>query len=115
MREQMCKYDEAYTIQEMLDESNACPTCTLMCPNAQLPNTGGQRDRRYYDGSAFERVKLGRLETERSEIVRGKALELAKKIYLYCPECRERSLAFTKLEEALMWANKSISVNSVGV
>ena len=26
-----------------------------------------------------------------------------------CPESRERSLAFTKLEEAVMWANASIA------
>lgn len=26
-----------------------------------------------------------------------------------CPESREKSLAFTKLEEAVMWANASIA------
>ncbi len=28
-----------------------------------------------------------------------------------CPESREKSLAITKLREALMWANASIAVN----
>lgn len=28
-----------------------------------------------------------------------------------CPESRERSLAFTKIDEAVMWANASIARN----
>ena len=28
-----------------------------------------------------------------------------------CPDSREKSLAITKLEESLMWADKSIAVN----
>ena len=35
----------------------------------------------------------------------------AEAINSNCPESREKSLAFTKLEEAIMWANASIARN----
>jgi len=36
---------------------------------------------------------------------------LAKNIINYCPDSRERSLALTKLEECMFWANASIARN----
>ena len=44
-------------------------------------------------------------------VIREEAKELAYTINELCPESRERSLAFTKLEEAVMWANASIARN----
>ena len=38
------------------------------------------------------------------------ARDYAQKIDELCPDGREKSLALTKLEEASMWANKSICV-----
>ena len=29
----MCLYDEAFTIREMLEETNRCFSCKLECPN----------------------------------------------------------------------------------
>lgn len=43
--------------------------------------------------------------------IRAKAKELAYLIDSECPASREKSLAMTKLEEASMWANASISRN----
>lgn len=43
--------------------------------------------------------------------IREKAKELATMISTLCPESRERSLAFTKIDEAVMWANASIARN----
>lgn len=43
--------------------------------------------------------------------IRSKAKELALLIMLDCPESREQSLAITKLEECVMWANASIARN----
>jgi hypothetical protein len=40
------------------------------------------------------------------------ALVLAEMLDNYCPESREKSLAMTKLEEAVMWANASIARNT---
>lgn len=36
---------------------------------------------------------------------------MAELIDTYCPDSREKSLAFTKLEESIMWANASIARN----
>lgn len=43
--------------------------------------------------------------------VRQDAYDLGESLLAYCPECRERSLAMTKLEECLMWAVKAIALN----
>ena len=50
-------------------------------------------------------------QPEKYELIRGKAKELAYLIEEICPESRERSLAMTKLEETVMWANASIARN----
>lgn len=50
-------------------------------------------------------------QPERYTRLRNEAKILAEYIYVECPESREKSLAFTKLEEAIMWANASIARN----
>jgi len=50
-------------------------------------------------------------QTSRYISIRDKAKELALLIENYCPDSRERSLAMTKLEESVMWANASIARN----
>jgi hypothetical protein len=41
--------------------------------------------------------------------LRKKGFNLAMMIADFCPDSRERSLAVTKVEEAIMWANASIA------
>jgi hypothetical protein len=41
--------------------------------------------------------------------IRGLAHSMAEQILAQVPECRERSLALTKLEEAVMWSNAGIA------
>lgn len=36
----MCKWDEAFTEQEMLGETGYCKDCRLDCPNAGKENSG---------------------------------------------------------------------------
>lgn len=43
------------------------------------------------------------------QILRDNAKALAYEIKKQCPDSRERSLALTKLEEVVMWANASIA------
>ena len=50
-------------------------------------------------------------QPERYEQIRDSARVLAILVENLCPESRERSLAITKLEESVMWANASIARN----
>lgn len=45
------------------------------------------------------------------EACRDGAIEFAKVVLSHCPSSRERSLAITKIEEALMWARKANAVH----
>lgn len=46
-----------------------------------------------------------------SDKLREKIANVADIIDIYCPDGREKDLALTKLEECLMWVNKSLSRN----
>jgi hypothetical protein len=48
-------------------------------------------------------------QPERYEKIRSNGLSLAQMIDELAPECREKSLALTKIEEAVMWANAAIA------
>lgn len=50
-------------------------------------------------------------QASRYELLRERAKALAKLIMSLTPKSREQSLALTKLEEAIMWANASIARN----
>lgn len=51
-------------------------------------------------------------QSERYERIRNTSEDLATLIEELCPPSRERSLAITNLEQASMWAIKSIAVNN---
>lgn len=50
-------------------------------------------------------------QPERYEALRSIAKSLAYRIHRSCPQSRERSLALTNLQQAIMWANASIAIN----
>ncbi|AQZ45581.1 hypothetical protein [Paenibacillus larvae] len=50
-------------------------------------------------------------QTQKYTSIRGKAEELAHLIDESCPNSREKSLALTNLEQAVMWANAAIARN----
>ena len=50
-------------------------------------------------------------QIKRCTDLRNQAKDFAKNINSLCPDSREKSLALTKLEEAVMWANASIARN----
>jgi hypothetical protein len=45
------------------------------------------------------------------EIIRTQGRDMVECINYHCPASREKSLAITKLEEAVMWANAAIARN----
>jgi hypothetical protein len=52
-------------------------------------------------------------QAERYENLRAYGRELAVHIDILCPDSREKSLAMTALEEAIMWAIASIARNEL--
>jgi len=57
----------------------------------------------------YHSPKLG--QPEKYQTLRDKSKELAELINDLCPESREKSCAFTNLEQAMFWANASIARN----
>lgn len=51
------------------------------------------------------------VQIEKIEDIRGKAKEFAATIIDNCPDSREKSLALTHVQTAMMWANASIAIN----
>lgn len=49
------------------------------------------------------------IQLEKYEFIRYNVALLASEIDKMVPECREKSIAITKLEEAVMWANAGIA------
>jgi hypothetical protein len=50
-------------------------------------------------------------QPDKYERIRSDAFDFATVIETLCPDSREKSLALTKLEEAVMWANAAIARN----
>ncbi len=59
----------------------------------------------------FTAYTLTEKDREICEEIRKTAKAFSELINKKCPSSRERSLAFTKIEEAVMWANASIGRN----
>jgi len=50
-------------------------------------------------------------DVEKYGEIRDTAKDFAELLNYFCPESRELSLAITKLEESVMWANAAIARN----
>ena len=50
-------------------------------------------------------------QVHRYDQLRQEARDLALMIQDYCPDSREKALAITNLQQAIMWANASIAIN----
>lgn len=59
----------------------------------------------------FKHRDLDRDQITASDLIRESAENLEASIALRCEPSREKSLALTKLEECVMWANKAIAVH----
>ena len=69
------------------------------------------QDKEYYRDleQRFTRHELSREKRASIEEIRDCAKNFAYLIAMTVPDGREKSLAITKIEEAVMWANKGIS------
>jgi hypothetical protein len=54
-------------------------------------------------------------QPQRYEWLRKQAKLFAEAVEAFCPPSRERSLAMTAVQEAIMWANASIAINEVDI
>jgi len=72
--------------------------------------TGNQTDQRE---AAFTYHPPGGTQTGRYLAIRESAGVLAFKLNALCPPSRELSLAQTRLQEAVMWANAAIACNEI--
>jgi hypothetical protein len=80
--------------------------CSECLDNGGLkPYVNEQFENNFKYHSAKER------QAERYQLIRDKAKELAYLIDGNCPNSREKSLAITNIEQAMMWANASIARN----
>lgn len=59
----------------------------------------------------YHALKQGSDQGNRYQVMRSIARNFAEEITRMCPNSREKSLALTKLEEAVMWANAAIARN----
>jgi hypothetical protein len=59
----------------------------------------------------YHQIKTEELQEHRYQEIRRNAKEFAELLYQFCPPSRELSLAITKLEESVFWANASIARN----
>ena len=56
----------------------------------------------------------GESQKIRYEYLRTSGKNLANDIMAFTPQSREQSVALTKLQEAIMWANAAIAINEKG-
>ena len=57
----------------------------------------------------FNYHKPDEIKVGQHELVRNECLKLARVIVVTTPEGREQSLAITKIEEAMFWANAALA------
>ena len=68
-------------------------------------------DKRFTYHAPSDNKRADLTQVDRYKALRAHARILAGKIVDYAPVSREQSLALTKLEEAVMWANAAIARN----
>lgn len=74
-----------------------------------MDNCQSRNSERIENNFTYHPPKEG--QAERYVEIRDEARKLAYCLDGLCPESREKSLAMTKLEEAVMWANAAIARN----
>ena len=60
----------------------------------------------------FDHHEISKYDQDKINTLRNFYKAIASKIDLYLPECREKAIALTKLEESMFFTNAGISRNS---
>lgn len=96
----------ASEIRQMHQEINHLPLSEPVTPEAkeELKMAVQEIERRfkYYEPTDYDTI-------EKHQDLRAFALQFAYMVNSFCPEGREKALALTKIEEAVMWANAAIA------
>jgi hypothetical protein len=98
----MDKYDKAKHIVDRVYETN-------QRTNGYINKGGNEMNQQIENNFKYHSPKEG--QPEKYTNLREKAKELAYLIEETCPQSREKSVALTNLETAVMWANASIARN----
>jgi len=61
--------------------------------------------------STFKHHEFNEKQKSQSDIIVSSAEVFENFINICCPDSREKSLAKTNLEQAVMWANKAIAIH----
>ena len=80
-----------------------------MNPDAEIAEPVGVKNPKIENNFTYHAPTT--IKQEKYTIFRSFGKELAYLIEYECPESREKSIAMTKLEEVIMWANASIARN----
>lgn len=96
-------YDQHYA--EIVEDLDQGAITDFQRPGRKAKMTSDQID------NIFTYHKPIGTQQARYETLRQLAGSLAHHLNQLCPESREKSLAITKLQEAVMWANASIAIN----
>ena len=105
--EELYEYEKCQTLVPITElDDGTCHQC-----NSDTFTIERKYNMNYDLGNNFKSHKVDLGQNNKMQIIRDTAKNLSKLIGDICPESRELSLARTKLEEVMFWANAAIARN----
>jgi hypothetical protein len=106
---EMLDYQSANSVYQVLHRRYGIAQKTVYTQSTcfSCPHYQHEKRKKLENISTYHGPKAG--QPESYQAIRGTAKKLAALLETTCPKSRERSLAMTNLEQAVMWANASIA------